>query len=95
MRWEDWTDRLIREGMERGDFSGLAGAGKPIEGLDGRRDELWWVRRKLRDEELDALPPSLAVIRHLNRYGAAGPPSTLMALDVDSIVDRWRQARAG
>jgi len=82
------------------------------------------VRDKLRREELDALPPSLALrrdrqqllddlaafgneaavratveelnarIRHLNRYGAAGPPSTVMVLDVDDVVARWQAARA-
>ena len=118
--WEGWTERLIREGIERGDFDDLPGRGRPLAGLDEPRDELWWVRDKLRREELDALPPSLALrrdrqqlldnlaafddeaavrttvqelngrIRHLNRYGAAGPPSTVMVLDVDDVVARWR-----
>lgn len=120
--WEAWTERLIREGIERGDFDDLPGKGQPIAGLDGPRDELWWVREKLRREELEALPPSLALrrdreqllanlarfddeallravteelnqrIRQLNRYGAPGPPSTVMVLDVDDVVSRWRTA---
>ena len=28
--WETWIDRQIREGMERGEFDGLPGHGKPI-----------------------------------------------------------------
>lgn len=122
--WETWTERLIREGVERGEFDQLPGAGRPIAGLDGAHDELWWVRDKLRREELATLPPSLALrrerellldglggveteaavreavedlnarIRHLNRYGAPGPPSTLMAMDVDEVVERWRAARS-
>ena len=122
--WESWTERLIREGIDRGEFDDLPGRGKPIAGLDGPRDELWWVRDKLRREELDALPVSLALrrdreqllanlaafpderqlrdtaeelnrrIRHLNRYGAAGPPSTVMVLDVDDVIARWRSSTA-
>lgn len=122
--WESWSERLIREGIERGEFDDLPGKGRPIAGLDGPHDELWWVREKLRREELDALPPSLALrrdreqllanlrafddeaalratveglnarIRHLNRFGAPGPPSTVMVLDVDDVVARWAAARS-
>ena len=108
--------------MRRGEFDRLPGAGKPIAGLDGAHDELWWVRRKLAEEQVEALPRSLQLrrrreltvaaamactdegrvrtmleelnteIRTLNRYGAPGPPSTLMPLDVDEFVERWRSA---
>ena len=118
--WEAWTERLIREGVERGEFDGLPGAGQPMPGLDEPHDEMWWINAKLRREELVALPPSLALrrererlitglaevtterelrdaveelntrIRHLNRYGAPGPPSTLMVMDVEEIVARWQ-----
>jgi DnaJ family protein C protein 28 len=30
-KWEPLVDRLIREGMERGEFDDLAGSGKPID----------------------------------------------------------------
>jgi MFS family permease len=33
-----------------------------------------------------------ARILHVNRYGAEGPPSNLMPLDVDAQVARWRDA---
>jgi hypothetical protein len=62
-RWEDAVEKSIRESMARGEFDRLPGKGKPIDGLDGPHDELWWVKDKLRREELAALPPSLAVRR--------------------------------
>jgi Domain of unknown function (DUF1992) len=56
-----WVERRIREAAERGAFDNLPGAGKPIPDLDEPHDELWWVRRKLRDEQLSYLPPTLAL----------------------------------
>ena len=32
-------------------------------------------------------------VRRINRLGAAGPPSTVMPLDVEEVVARWRAAR--
>jgi len=59
--WESWVDRLVREARERGEFNGLAGAGKPLPGLDQGRDELWWVKEWLRRERLGVTPPTIAI----------------------------------
>ena len=32
-------------------------------------------------------------VRRINRLGAAGPPSTVMPLDVEEVVARWREGR--
>ena len=123
MTWETWIDRQIREGMEQGSFDNLPGTGRPLPGLDRPRDEMWWVRNKLRREQLSYLPPTLAVrkeledtlaevgratresevrdlveaintrIRRVNATATAGPPSTVVPLDVDDVVTRWRVAR--
>lgn len=123
MTWETWIDRQIREGMEQGSFDNLPGTGRPLPGLDRPRDEMWWVRDKLRREQLSYLPPTLAVrkeledtlaevgratresevrdlveaintrIRRVNATATAGPPSTVVPLDVDDVVTRWRVAR--
>lgn len=120
VRWETWIERQIREGIERGDLDDLPGTGKPIPDLDRPHDEMWWVRDKLRREEAQYLPPSLAVrkelddtldriataateaevrnlvaginekIRRVNATAVSGPPSTLMALDVERVVESWR-----
>ena len=58
---ETWIDRQIREAAERGEFDDLPGTGEPIPDLDKPFDELGWVKRKLRDEGLSYLPPSLAL----------------------------------
>lgn len=64
--WESWVERRIREAMEGGDFDNLPGHGEPIPGLDRPRDELWWVRKKLREEEINHLPPALAIRKELD-----------------------------
>lgn len=121
--WESWIERQIREGVERGDFDDLPGAGKPLADIDRPRDELWWVRKKLRAEQVDYLPPTLALrkelddtqeriaratneaevvnlveainqrIVYVNSHATAGPPSSLLPLDLDQVLDRWRAAR--
>jgi hypothetical protein len=59
--FESWVDRQIREARERGEFDDLPGAGKPLPGANKPYDPHWWVKQKLRDENLSYLPPTLAV----------------------------------
>ena len=121
--WRSWVDRQIYDAERRGAFDNLAGSGKPLADLDAPYDELWWVKKKLRDEGVSFLPPSLAVrreleitreaiaasddeehvrdlvrrinerIRHVNRTSISGPPTTVMPLDVEEVVERWRSGR--
>jgi hypothetical protein len=66
-----WVEHKIREAAERGAFDNLPGAGKPIPDLDKPHDELWWIRRKLRDEELVSLPPTIALRKEAEQARAA------------------------
>lgn len=61
MPFESWVDKQIREATERGEFDNLPGHGKPLSGAGEQYDELWWVRDKLRREEVSYLPPALAI----------------------------------
>ncbi len=120
----DWVDDQIRDAQERGEFDDLPGKGKPLTGLDGTHDELWWVKQLLAREGVSYLPTPLALrleaekliegidrlssaeavkraiddlnqrIRQANRMPAIdGPPTTLMPLDSDEIVRKWRETR--
>jgi Domain of unknown function (DUF1992) len=92
--WETWIDRQIRQGMEDGEFDDLPGMGRPIAGLDSPRDELWWVRDKLRREKVSWLPPTLAVRRELDetldKVAAAATEDEVRAL-VTAINRRIRE----
>ena len=61
LSWESWTEKQIEQGRRAGLFDGLDGEGKPIEGLDGAHDEDWWIKAKLRREEIEYLPPTIAI----------------------------------
>lgn len=63
--WESWVDRLIREAHERGEFDRLPGRGRPLPGIDGRHDELWWLKEKLRRENVSVVPPTLEIRRDI------------------------------
>ena len=61
--WESWIERKIRESMDRGEFDNLPGSGEPIPDLARPYDELWWLRKKLREEQLSIDPPTLVLRR--------------------------------
>ena len=119
--WETWIESQIRVAREQGAFDNLPGAGKPLPNLDQAHDPLWWVKQFLRREELSILPPSLELLRKVEKELVAieklhdeatvrrrvtalnveiakgnatvmeGPPTRISTLDVDKIVERWRQ----
>jgi hypothetical protein len=73
MSFETWIDRQIREASERGEFDNLPGAGKPIPGVGGPDDEMWWVKQLMRRENLSHLPPSLALRKEAEDVLASVP----------------------
>jgi hypothetical protein len=89
--WESWVERKIRESMERGEFDNLPGMGEPIPDLAQPYDELWWLRKKLRQEELSIEPPSLTLRKALDetraRIAAAGREAEVRRL-VAAINER-------
>lgn len=120
--WRSWIEHQITEGQRGGAFDDLVGAGKPIADIGVVHDEMWWVKAKLRDEEIDWLPPTIAIraereaaidaalaapdettvrlviddlnrrIRYVNSHATAGPPSSVVVVDVEMILERWRVA---
>ncbi len=85
--WETWIDRQIRVGMEHGAFDDLPGHGRPVPDLDGPRDEMWWVRDKVRRENVTHVPPTVQVRRELDAAVAAIATAPSEA-DVRAIVAR-------
>ena len=61
--WESFAERQIREAQEAGEFDALEGAGRPLDDLDEPYDEFWWLKRKLRREQLSFVPDAIAIRR--------------------------------
>jgi hypothetical protein len=69
--WETWIDAQIRVAREQGAFDNLPGAGKPLPNLDQGYDPLWWVKQLLQREQVSILPPSLELLRKVEKELAA------------------------
>ena len=81
--WETWIDAQIRVATEKGAFDNLPGAGKPLPNLDEVYDPLWWVKQLVKREEVSVLPPSLELLRKVERELAA-----IEKLDDEATVRR-------
>ena len=71
MSWETWIDAQIRVAREKGAFDNLPGAGKPLPNLGQEHDPLWWVKQFLQREQISILPPSLELLRKVEKELAA------------------------
>jgi hypothetical protein len=69
--WETWIEWRICVAREQGAFDNLPGAGKPIPNL-GQGDELVrWVKQLAQREQISILPPSLELLRKVEKELAA------------------------
>ena len=65
--WESWIDAQIRVAQEQGAFDNLPGAGKPLPDIDREYDPLWWVKQLTQREQISLLPPSLELLRKVEK----------------------------
>jgi hypothetical protein len=65
--WETWIDAQIRVAREQGAFDNLPGAGKPLPNLGQEYDPLWWVKQLVQREQVSILPPSLELLRKVEK----------------------------
>src|SRR6478735_8865057 len=61
LSWLLLAEQRIQTAQAEGQFENLPGFGKPIPGIDEPHDELWWVKDKLKREQISSLPPALAI----------------------------------
>lgn len=61
LAWQHLAEERIQAAQAEGQFDHLPGFGKPIPGIDEPHDDLWWVKDKLKREQLSSLPPALSI----------------------------------
>ncbi len=65
--WESFVERQILDAYAAGEFDNLPGFGKPMPELDEPDDESWWLKNLVKRERLSLLPPSLEILREIER----------------------------
>ena len=81
--WESWIEAQIRIAQEQGAFDNLPGAGKPLPDRGQDYDPLWWVKQLAEREQLSLMPPSLELMRKVEKELA-----TLETLPDEATVRR-------
>ena len=84
--FESVVERRIREAAERGDFTNLPGAGKPLGDLGDQYDPAWWAKTWVRRQRLEAEAQDLREERRTVRPKAAIDPA--MTRRLGEIDDR-------
>lgn len=54
-----YVEETVRQGIARGEFDNLPGAGKPIKNLGSDPDPDWWVKQLVEREQIVLLPRSV------------------------------------
>lgn len=91
MSFETWVEHQIAQAQARGDFDGLAGAGKPLPRRPADETAYDWVVAKARAENLDLfamLPPGLALRRERDLLPGRVAPLHSEA-EVRALVDDY------
>ncbi len=69
--WETWIEAQIRVAREEGAFDNLPRAGKPLPYLGQEYDPDLWVKQLVQREQISILPPSLELLRKVDKELAA------------------------
>ncbi|MCV2490892.1 DUF1992 domain-containing protein [Geodermatophilus sp. YIM 151500] len=103
--FQTWVDSQVRRAQEAGAFDDLAGAGRPLAGLDRELTSYDWALEWARRENVDPLgmlPPGLALRREredLPARLARLPSETAVRAAVDNFNARvdafWRRPAEG
>jgi hypothetical protein len=72
LSFESWIEQQIQQAQREGLFDDLPGKGRPLREDDGA-DPYWWAKQLLRREQVDFLPPALALRRRVERTLEALP----------------------
>ena len=110
LSWDSLAEARIAAAQAEGQFDNLPGFGKPIAGIDEPHDDLWWVKDKLKREQLSSLPPALAIRLDVEKTlaqimvgrahptdaaGTARPTEAEVRQEIAALNERIRKASFG
>jgi hypothetical protein len=98
VNWNGLAEQRIQEAQADGQFENLPGFGKPIPGIDEPHDDLWWVKDKLKREQISSLPPALAIrldVQKTREQLARLSSEPEVRREVASLNERIRKASLG
>ena len=94
--WESFVEKQIREGMAAATSTTFPA--RESRSLDSTgRDDDWWIKRKLKEEQLSYLPPTLALRKDVEAARAriaAAPSEAAVRAEVDAINVRIREVNS-
>lgn len=98
-----FVETSIQQAIRRGEFDNLPGAGKPLPDLGTSHDPDWWIRRKIKTEQLTGLgPPALTLrVEHTEmaaRLDALAHESEVREAVIDfnrRVIEARRQLQGG
>lgn len=93
--FEKFAEQQLKAAFEAGEFQRLPGHGRPIPGIDEPLDENWWIKKKLRDEQVSLLPPLLEAKRDIQQTRErirTIRSETRVRVELEKLRDRVRKA---
>ncbi len=87
LSFDSWIDRQIDASMKTREMDDLPGKGKPLPGINGRYDPDWWIKEKLKRDNLDLTPKTTVSRRKVEVWMQRD-------LDLSSVSQGRRQADA-
>src|SRR4029078_2119490 len=95
LSWNLLAEERIQSAQAAGAFENLPCFEKPIPGIDEPHDDLWWVKDKLKREQLSSLPPALAIrldVEATMRLFASLQVKAEVRQEIELLNDRIRKA---
>lgn len=80
-RVQTYAEGQIKKAQAEGAFEGLPGTGRPIPDLDGNYDEMWWLKKLLKRENISVLPRSIEVRKMMDHE-----KEKILELSTESLV---------
>jgi len=95
---ESWAEQQIQDAQRRGDFDNLPYQGKPLPGVDGVYDEMWWLKDKLAREKLGLGPATIEARRETEAWLKTFekvPSEPTLRKQIDALNGKIRAANQG